>query len=179
MASDNIDHELIAAGKCGRPTRGEEALGPHCTQWAGWGTDHAGVGACKLHGGCNPIKHGRFSEVAREKLGERFDRYRSDPEIGSVENEVAILRGLAEKQIEAEKADETIADMVERVVRSVDTLQRHRQKFGITIDVLTRVCEQMGVVVAREINALPAEQKDPGLLARIEEGWKAIQLDPK
>jgi hypothetical protein len=25
-----------------------------CTQPAGWGTDHVGAGACKLHGGCMP-----------------------------------------------------------------------------------------------------------------------------
>lgn len=33
---------------CGRPKR--QGSGP-CTRPAGWGTDHLGVGACKLHGG--------------------------------------------------------------------------------------------------------------------------------
>lgn len=35
-------------GKCGA----KKKQGPgHCTQAAGWGTDHAGTGRCKLHGG--------------------------------------------------------------------------------------------------------------------------------
>lgn len=40
-----------------------------CGQKAGWGTDHVGVGACKLHGGNNPrgkangnYKHGGYSK---------------------------------------------------------------------------------------------------------------------
>lgn len=35
---------------CGRPTRSGKA----CHRPAGWGTDHPGVGACKLHGGMSP-----------------------------------------------------------------------------------------------------------------------------
>lgn len=45
-----------------------------CGQTAGWGTDHVGVGACKLHGGATPsgedhgaFKHGLFSDVIREE----------------------------------------------------------------------------------------------------------------
>jgi hypothetical protein len=45
-----------------------------CGQKAGWGTDHVGVGACKLHGGATPsgeehgaYKHGLFSDVVREE----------------------------------------------------------------------------------------------------------------
>src|SRR5690349_4926946 len=35
---------------CGGKRRGEGA-GKLCTRPAGWGTDHAGTGKCKLHGG--------------------------------------------------------------------------------------------------------------------------------
>jgi hypothetical protein len=45
-----------------------------CAQTAGWGTDHVGVGACKLHGGATPsgedhgrFKHGLYSDVIREE----------------------------------------------------------------------------------------------------------------
>ena len=37
--------------KCGAKKRQGEG---HCQQRAGWGTDHVGVGACKLHGGSMP-----------------------------------------------------------------------------------------------------------------------------
>lgn len=36
--------------KCGGKRRGE-GTGQICTRPAGWGTDHAGTGRCKLHGG--------------------------------------------------------------------------------------------------------------------------------
>jgi hypothetical protein len=40
----------------------------HCTQVAGWGTDHPGVGRCKLHGGKTPNgeKAGKRELVERE-----------------------------------------------------------------------------------------------------------------
>jgi hypothetical protein len=55
-----------------------------CGQTAGWGTDHVGVGACKLHGGASPggpsgpkngnWKHGLYSDVVREEDRETFRR---------------------------------------------------------------------------------------------------------
>lgn len=46
--------------ECGAEKRG----GGHCTQAAGWGTDHPGIGACKLHGGCTP-NHRKAAEIVR------------------------------------------------------------------------------------------------------------------
>ena len=41
-----------------------------CTQPAGWGTDHVGAGACKLHGGCLPNHQATaISELARAEVG--------------------------------------------------------------------------------------------------------------
>lgn len=52
--------------RCGRADR--------CGHTAGWGTDHVGVGACRLHGGSSlrgedhpDFKHGLFSDVVREE----------------------------------------------------------------------------------------------------------------
>lgn len=41
-------------GKCGGKRRGQDSEGRPCTRPAGWGTDHAGTGRCKLHGGSTP-----------------------------------------------------------------------------------------------------------------------------
>lgn len=50
--------------KCGATTRG---TGKPCTRPAGWGTDHVGVGPCKLHLGCTQ----NHRTAARKMLAER------------------------------------------------------------------------------------------------------------
>lgn len=42
---------MSAPAKCGANRK--QGRGP-CTQRAGWGTPHLGLGPCKLHGGCAP-----------------------------------------------------------------------------------------------------------------------------
>jgi hypothetical protein len=40
--------------------------GDRCRRPAGWGTSHVGFGRCKLHGGANGYRHGRYSAVVRQ-----------------------------------------------------------------------------------------------------------------
>jgi hypothetical protein len=65
---DDYNYKRDGWWRCGRAD--------DCALKAGWGTDHVGVGACKLHGGSagapsgpdNPNwKHGLFSDVVREE----------------------------------------------------------------------------------------------------------------
>lgn len=53
---------MTQATLCGQPKRQGEG---NCTRPAGWGTDHPGVGACKLHGG--RTKSGRVA-AARQRV---------------------------------------------------------------------------------------------------------------
>lgn len=165
----NYDQALVDEGKCGRPTRNEQAKSAYCSLGAGWGTDHVGSGACRKHGGNNPIKHGRYSDIAREKLGERHDRWRSDPELATIDGEVAILRGLMERQIEGDASPAEVADMAERVVKAVDVLLKHKAKFGITIETFNSLMEQMGMIVERHV-------KDPAIIAAISREWEQISI---
>lgn len=165
----NFDQVLVDAGKCGRPNRGRDARNPYCSKPAGWGTDHVGAGACKLHGGCNPIDHGGYSATARKTLGGAFERFKNDPNIASVEDEVAILRGLVERALEAKRDGEDIATLVDRVVRAVETMNKIRQKFGMTMEVFLRVTGQMGAIVAAVV-------QDSDALAEIERRWREIPL---
>lgn len=45
---DDTDGPVYPGPKCGATKRQGEGT---CTQAAGWGTDHPGIGRCKLHGG--------------------------------------------------------------------------------------------------------------------------------
>jgi hypothetical protein len=57
-----------------------------CTQAAGWGTDHAGTGRCKLHSGANtgrPIEHGKYSryDVIKSAEVKRLrEHFEADPD---------------------------------------------------------------------------------------------------
>lgn len=64
--ADDYNYRSNGYWRCGRAD--------DCGQAAGWGTDHVGVGACKLHGGKSPtgkdnpaFKHGLFSKVIRKE----------------------------------------------------------------------------------------------------------------
>ena len=66
-------------GKCGAAKR----KGGTCTQAAGWGTDHPGIGKCKLHGGSTP-NHQRSAqlELARQaitRLGQQIPEDEATP----------------------------------------------------------------------------------------------------
>lgn len=74
-------------GRCGAATR----TGGTCTQVAGWGTDHVGVGACKLHGGSTETH--RISG-ARRLAADKIRRDLDAIEIREVDNPLAELRRL-------------------------------------------------------------------------------------
>lgn len=54
--------------KCGRPKR---QGGDACGQAAGWGTDHPGIGACKLHGGNTPGARNRARRELEHRAAEQ------------------------------------------------------------------------------------------------------------
>lgn len=64
-----VARATIGYDTCGAPKR--QAPGGPCTRPAGWGTDHAGVGSCKLHGG-STLSHRRSAALitARQRLTE-------------------------------------------------------------------------------------------------------------
>lgn len=89
---DEVDRELeqtlIAAGKCGAKKRQGEG---RCGQAAGRGTDHPGVGRCKLHGGRSPshdvAAQRTLAKAAMAKFAQPVDT-----------NAVEALTGLLKKQ---------------------------------------------------------------------------------
>lgn len=85
--------------KCGAKTRS----GTPCKRPAGWGTDHVGSGRCKLHGGAShgrPIKHGRYSKVARGSLISKIKMMQDDPDPMDLMSELQIQRALLAEALE-------------------------------------------------------------------------------
>lgn len=76
---------------CGRPKR--DGSGDECGLPAGWGTDHVGEGACKLHGGATPrgresanFKHGLFSDHLDEEDRETIDALEDVPDADKLDS---------------------------------------------------------------------------------------------
>lgn len=80
---------------CGKRNR----AGRTCRQPAGWGTDHTGVGACKLHGGKSLVRHGRYSQVKHVELREIAARHEADEAPLDIFPELAQVRALYEDYI--------------------------------------------------------------------------------
>ncbi len=61
----------------GRKKQGLDT-GLTCRRPSGWGTDHVGVGRCKLHGGCTPTHGAHASAVLASRVATLFGVPRED-----------------------------------------------------------------------------------------------------
>lgn len=71
-----------------------------CRHAAGFRTDHPGQGRCYLHGGRNPTKHGRYSQLKHPTIRELIDKHSADPDPLNILPELAALRALFENYID-------------------------------------------------------------------------------
>lgn len=70
----------------------------HCTNVAGWGTDHVGTGRCKLHGGASlagrehpGYKHGRRSMTLPRRMLSDFQDALTDETLLSLRGDIALV----------------------------------------------------------------------------------------
>ena len=178
---------------CGAPRR-QGVPGP-CTRPAGWGTDHAGEGRCKLHGGGTPITHGRYSTVKRERIRELIEQYEADPNPLDMGGELAACRALFQDFIE--RYDEyrmalvawhasydgdrptskprqilDIADahkILAEITRIVKRIEDVKAANAISRADFYRVMTEMGRVVDRAV-------LDGDVRKKIHDGWMEIRL---
>lgn len=85
---------------CGAKTKQATAKYRTCHRPAGWGTDHPGVGKCKLHGGASPIKSGRYSTITRPRVRELIEKHEADADPLNILPELAAARALFEDFVE-------------------------------------------------------------------------------
>lgn len=79
---------------CGADTKQSEAKYPSCHRPAGWGTDHAGAGKCKLHGGASIVKSGRYATMDRPRIRDLIAQFELDPDPLNILPEVAAARAI-------------------------------------------------------------------------------------
>lgn len=164
-------------GKCGKKNR----QGLPCSMPAGWGTDHKGKGACKLHGGATPIKHGLYSKYAEHTLGKRIVELLEDPDLLDLKRPVALVQALMEKLL----ADAAAAGTIDQDTR--DSLTKLANQEGSAIERYYRTTEgtkhtirvenvqvfltQVAVIINEEVG-------DAALRSRIAERLGTIRIIP-
>ncbi|WP_344262041.1 hypothetical protein, partial [Brooklawnia cerclae] len=80
MTGDEMGQSIVTGGDepqrrvCGARKRQGDGT---CARPAGWGTDHVGIGSCKLHGGSTPMQRQRAALIRAERdvtaFGGRLD----------------------------------------------------------------------------------------------------------
>lgn len=105
-----------------------------CKQPAGWGTPHAGVGRCKLHGGCAPssVKAGAAALVEKQAY-ELFGQLVEEAE--PVENPLTAFAELAAEVLTWKRVLRKLLDEVTRVGYS-------HERIGEQIDARVQVYER-------------------------------------
>lgn len=96
--------------RCGAQLRGRP--GVYCRKPAGWGTQHAGSGRCKLHGGSGgrPPIIGRYSRIKRPRIRELLEGFQGEADPLDLLPEVSLLRALIVDFVE--RYDETTEALV-------------------------------------------------------------------
>ena len=109
---------------CGAKTR----AGGQCKQAAGWGTQHAGEGRCKLHGGLSTgptIKTGRYSLAHRKSLEDKAQAFLNDPQPGNLTGELALMRALLQEYLDRFPEDQRLPyDDIARLFEMADAISR-------------------------------------------------------
>lgn len=180
--------------KCGAKNR----QGKPCGHENGWGTDHPGEGRCRLHGGATPIKHGRYSTITRRSIRQKMDALAADKNPLDLEPDLLLLRALLVDYIErydsfvealfawhesyinnggsAPKPIQLLdisdaSSIIEKVSRVVERVHKIRGENSLSFETFRRLMEQMGLAVAKHVDA--------DTVGRIEAEWGAISVDGK
>lgn len=82
---------VVRYGNDGKP------FGKYCGMAAGHGTDHLGLGRCKLHGGAShgaPIVHGLYAKSLNSTLSDEIERISKDPNFLNLYEEFAVTKAM-------------------------------------------------------------------------------------
>lgn len=152
---------------CGAKTR----AGTPCRKPAGAGTDHVGIGKCKLHGGKSPVKHGLYSKYTNHRLADMIDKLAQDESLLDLRQTIAaqqaliidILNQLESGDLEYDpRLAEVVAGIADKLGRNTE---RHfkiteGEKYILQIEEVQKVVEQVVLIVREEV-------KDPATAQRI------------
>lgn len=179
--------------KCGGKRRGADSNGAPCSRPAGWGTDHVGVGRCKLHGGTTPSHVAAGKVAMAERAVVTFGLPREiDPRDALLE-EVYRSAGAVDwlqQQVHKLEADQVVWGKAEEVDKQagefpgVDTT--HKAAVNVWVELLNRerkhlvdVCKAAIAAGLEERRVRLAEQQGAMLASVIKNILGDLDLTPE
>lgn len=147
---------------CKAKTKG---TGEPCTRPAGWGTDHPGVGKCKLHGGATPIKHGLYSKYTNHRLADMIEKLSEDEDLLNLRKTIAfqqslildILNRLDDGNLEMDQGIiNTLSSLADKLGRNIERRQKveEGEKYILQIEEVQRIIEQVVIIIKEEISEI-------------------------
>jgi len=160
---------------CGAKTK---KSGEPCQKPAGWGTDHVGVGKCKLHGGATPVKHGMYSKYTNHRLAEMVDKLSDDEELLDLRKTIAlqqslilsILEKLNDGEIEfSQSLAKTLNSLADKLGRNIERRQKveEGEKYILQVEEVQNIVNQVVMVVKQEIDDKNTIKKIAGKLKKV------------
>jgi len=198
MAHDGThkDHDCCDGPYCHSQKRGDPP--GWCHRPSGWGTDHAGIGKCKLHGGAtrNHIASAR-QEKARRAVATYGLPHEVDPAtalLEEVHRTAGHIAWLREKVAALDETDLVGAEpspwlhMYQDERRHLARVARSAIDAGCN-ERLVRLAEQQGLMLAQVIRRIAAELlnatadllDDAATMERIRQAWPGLlsQIVPR
>jgi hypothetical protein len=119
---------------CGGKKKQGEGL---CERPAGWGTDHAGAGRCKLHGGCAPSGsksgHAELVELVDREVRELFGKVAPEP--APVRNPLAAYAAFAGRVM-------AWMDLMDRLLDDLRVVGYESEYAGVQIQAVVQLYER-------------------------------------
>lgn len=166
--------------RCGSPRKRGK---PPCGRPAGWGTAHAGVGRCKLHGGLKKgggdrrVRHGLHSQALQQMLTEKLAEWDAVAAgMPDLSEEIGTLRAMVEhvalkpRRRGPPKLDlDATLKVFDRLIKAVDAQNRAQRRGMVSLAAVQSYTEALGLVIAKHV-------KDLDILKRIEQDAGAVPL---
>jgi hypothetical protein len=192
---------------CTARKKASQGGGP-CERYAGWGTDHAGQGPCKYHGGLTPVKHGRYSQITRPRLKQLIEQFEAESDPMDMLPELALLRALVTDYIERYDVftgallawhdsyidkDKTpnpkpqqVLDIISaggfiaQIAKVTERIQKQKQEGTVTLEAVNAYVETLGMEVFEAAQeAIPDAAARTSLLAALDRRWQSVSFNVK
>lgn len=169
--------------RCGAHAR---TTGKPCRNPAGFRTDHLGHGRCFMHGGSSPIIHGqratlpvRYRLEGNPTLASIAAEHAAHPDPYSMDDELALLRGLLHQRLERRKgpcpmcerpSDEDLSPaLIEMISRVIARIEKIKSADAISRAGFMGFVQKMALTVQYEV--------DDETMERIRERWQDLTVE--